>query len=126
MKPILARIAPHNLQELRLTNCFTVVPVVEELINFIVEEKVQLRSLSLVKMGLTKACIEEITTLISNSEYIEDLDLSWNDLLPSYFSSLFKVLARNRSLRYLNLSCNTLIDKADQNNKFDFGYVSAM
>ena len=88
-------------------------PVVEDLINFIVEEKVQIRSLSLVKMRLTKACIEGVTTLIEQSEYIEDLDLSWNDLLPNYFYSLFKVLARNRTLRNLNLSCNMIIDKSE-------------
>lgn len=36
------------------------------------------------------------------------------------------MLARNRTLHSLNLSCNNIIDKADQNNPFDFNFISAM
>ena len=57
---------------------------------------------------------------------MEDLDLSWNNLIPSDFAELFNVLGQNKTLRSLNLSCNMLIDKKDQNNKFDFNFLSAM
>ena len=75
--------------------------------------KVQLRALSLVKMKLARRSLEILTAFIDESEHLEDLDLSWNDLMPTDFDILFRVLDRNRSLRYINLSCNTIVDKKD-------------
>ena len=45
---------------------------------------------------------------------------------PKDFEDLFPVLSHNRSLRTLNLSCNMIIDKKDQNNKFELKMVSFM
>lgn len=64
LKPILLRPSPYNLKELRLVNCDTSELLMEELIDFIVTENVQLRSLSLVRMRVTRLCIEEISGLV--------------------------------------------------------------
>ena len=48
IKPVLVRPDPHNLVELRLVNCDTTKLVTLQLCEFLVHEKVQLRSLSLV------------------------------------------------------------------------------
>ena len=45
--------------------------------------------------------------------------------MPNDFAVLFDVLPDNRTLRSLNLSCNTIINKADHNNKIDFNFDSA-
>lgn len=57
--------------------------------------------------------MENVATLVDKSEHIENLDLSWNNLLPLDFTVLLQVLSRNRTLHSLNLSCNNIIDKAD-------------
>ena len=96
-----------------------------DMVNFMVTEKVQLRQLALVKMHLNKNCLEIVSQLLLESQYLENLDLSWNNLLPKDFAVLFDVLADNKTLRSLNLSCNTIINKADHTNKIDFKFDSA-
>ena len=120
IKPILQRPDPMNLVELRLVNCGTSRGVVMNLVEFMLAEKVHLRALSLVKMKVFKPALQVIAQMIDESEHLEDVDLSWNDLLPSDFACLFPVLARNTTLRYLNLSCNMIINKKEQNNPYKF------
>ena len=126
MKQILARPDPCNLHELRLVSCTTNTLVTSELINYLVIGRVHLRSLSLVKMHVDKLSLARLATFVENSEYLEDLDVSWNDLLTNDFDPLLHVLSNNKTLVTLNLSSNIIIDKKDQNNKFDFKNVSAM
>jgi hypothetical protein len=52
--------------------------------------------------------------------------VSWNDLVPLSFVPLLEVLAKNRTLKSLNLSWNSIIEKADQNNEFEFKVQSAL
>ena len=63
---------------------------------------------------------------VDESVFLEDLDLSWNDLIPLHFTPLLEVLSRDKQLRSLNLSWNMMIDKADQNNAVSFDQRSAM
>lgn len=88
LKPILIKPDPHNLKELRLVNCVTSESIMENLINFIVEERVNLRTLSLVRMQITRRSMDRVATLVAKSENLEDLDLSWNNLLPLDFTVL--------------------------------------
>jgi len=81
------------------------------------DEEVQIRSLSLVRMQISKICLDKIADFVKDSMFLEDLDLSWNNLLPLDFCHLFNVLSRNLTLRSLNLSCNTIINKENQNDK---------
>ena len=61
----------------------------------------------------------KVAQLIDESEYLEDLDVSWNNSLPQFFIPILAALSRNKSLRTLNLSNNNLLDKADFNNLHD-------
>ena len=63
---------------------------------------------------------------VEESQFLEDLDLSWNDLIPQHFKPLLEVLACNKQLKSLNSSWNTLIDKADANNEANFQVRSAL
>ena len=80
-----------------------------------IDEQVQVRSLSLVKMQISKICLDKIADFVKESQYLEDLDLSWNNFLPLDFGHLFNVLSTDQTLRSVNLSCNTIIDKEHQN-----------
>lgn len=82
-----------------------------EMIQFMVDERIQIRSLSLVRMQLSKISLDKVADFVKESQYLEDLDLSWNNFLPLDFGHLFNVLSRNLTLRSLNLSCNTIVDK---------------
>ena len=82
-----------------------------EMIQFMVDERVQIRSLSLVRMQLSKISLDKVADFVKESQYLEDLDLSWNNFLPLDFGHLINVLSRNLTLRSLNLSCNTIVDK---------------
>lgn len=76
---------PMNLHELRLVNCETSPQWVEELVKFMVTYQVHLRSLSLVKMKVTGSTLARIARFVDESEHLQDLDLSWNNLLPQDF-----------------------------------------
>ena len=91
-----------------------------------INEKVRLRTVSFVQLNLTSRAMKLVTQFLDESLYLEDLDVSWNDLVPLSFTPMLEVLSRNKSLKSLNLSWNTIIDKADQNNKFDFKFQSAL
>ena len=91
-----------------------------------VDQSVHLRSLGLVQMQIKNLTLQRICVLLKQSEHLEDLDLSWNDLRPMDFAPLLQVLSINRTLVSLNLSCNSIIDKADQNNVYKFNFISAI
>lgn len=64
LKPILIKPDPHHLLELRLVNCTTTETVIENLLNFMAAEKVPLRTLSLVRMQVTRRSMESVATLV--------------------------------------------------------------
>ena len=75
-------------------------------------------------MQLNNSSMANISEYLKNSEFLEDLNLSWNNLRPKDFEVLFPVLSSNRTLRSINLSSNMIIDKRDQNNKFSLTEIS--
>ena len=77
-------------------------------------------------MKLNFRNIEQVARIVTDSNFLEDLDLSWNDLIPAHFTPLLEALSRNRQLKSLNLSWNMLIDQTAQNNPVDFSFRSAM
>ena len=76
-------------------------------------------------MQLSKISLELIAEYIKESRYLENLDLSWNNLIPSDFAVVFDVIQTNPTLKSLNLSCNTIIDKQFQNNSVNWDFSSA-
>ncbi len=91
-----------------------------------VDECVQLRSLYLITMQLTKPSLDLIAQLVEDSDNLEDLDVSWNNFLPGDFTNLFNALSKDKEIRTLNLSCNMIIQKAAQNNLIDFRFDTAL
>ena len=67
IKPILYRPDPHNLMELRLVNCNTQTNLMTEMIKFMIDEEVQIRSLSLVRMQISKTCLDKIGDFVKES-----------------------------------------------------------
>ena len=126
IKPLLVRPDPNHLLELKLVNCITAPRIMENLLEFMIENEVHLRALSLVKMSLKHKALQLCSEYLKNSHHLEDLDLSWNNLIPNDFTVMLEILGENKTLRSLNLSCNMLIDKNDQNNKFDFKFNTAL
>ena len=55
--------------------------------------------------------MNKIARFVDDSTTLEDLDLSWSDVIPHYFGPLLEVLSRNKTLRSLNLSWNLIIAK---------------
>ena len=51
---------------------------------------------------------------------LTELDISWNDLRSGYYREFLDQLCQNRSLRYVNLSWNNLIDMTDGTSQGDF------
>ena len=77
-------------------------------------------------MQVSRYSLARIASFVMQSEDLEELDLSWNNLQPNDFVPLFHVLSANRTLVHLNLSCNMIIDKADCNKEYDLKFGSAL
>lgn len=74
------------------------------------------KKLSLVNASLnSEVAMSKLSALINNSRYLMDLDISWNGLRPTTFFSFLESIAENRTLQYLNLSWNNLMERADIN-----------
>jgi hypothetical protein len=55
--------------------------------------------------------------------WLEQLDLSRNGLLPPAFVDLLSVISKNRNLRWLNLSQNSMVRAQDQLEKGDIAHL---
>lgn len=76
-----------------------------------INERVELRTLGLVQLHISSLGIEQVARYVDESVCLEDLDISWNDLIPQHFTPFLEVISRNRMLKSLNLSWNSIIDK---------------
>ena len=98
LRPILQLAPPHNLHELRLVNCETQTRIMQDLLGTLAEsESNHLRSLALVQMKINFG-LRDLASLVSNSEFLSELDLSCNDCMPHHFAPLLKALAHNKTL----------------------------
>ena len=52
--------------------------------------------------------IEQLKYLVESSNYLIDLDISYNELKPEAMMDLIDIIQYNRKLQYLNLSHNQL------------------
>lgn len=76
-------------------------------------------------MQIENQGMAKVAQFLDESEYLEDLDVSWNNSLPQSFIPIFDALSRNKSLRTLNLSNNNILDKADFKNQHDEKFKTA-
>ena len=67
-----------------------------------------LRKLALSNVQITDSNTTQICFIIKDARFLEELDLSWNQLTPHAMLRLTGTLAENRQLRTVNLSMNSL------------------
>ena len=124
IKPLLLKRYPNNLRELKLVKVNTSSQFIEDLLQFMIDERSSLLSISLVQMNLPSSIMPTIVEYLEKSVQLEELDLSWNKFKPADFVSLLKMLSNNVILRVLNLSWNLLIPSALQKEQSDYIYPS--
>ena len=56
-------------------------------------EKSQLRSLALVNVYHSPESFELVTKYVQKSEYLRDIDLSWNIIMPSYWLGFLETIS---------------------------------
>jgi len=99
---------PYHLEELRIEHCQmspqTTAYLLDEL-----EHKSYLRKLVLVNVGLNEKCMTNLCSFIATNKYIECLDVSWNRLMPDKWLGFLTHLEGDRRLRDVNLSWNQLL-----------------
>ena len=84
----------------------------KELLTILSSQTCYLRSLALVQMNLNFS-LDPVAVLVDTSEYLQDLDLSGNNLRTMHFAPLLIALANNKVLNTINLSWNTIVDRND-------------
>ena len=109
LRPILKKLRPNNLSELKLIDCKISSKISQELI-FELAIRCNLEKLSLVHSNLTDSTFKVLITVIRESQDLKHLDLSWCEKNSADFTSLYEVLSTNRTLTHLSLSWNTLFD----------------
>ena len=108
LKGIFAKFFPNNVDELRIENCKITKEDSIELCRALNGE-CYLKKLSLVQANLDEECILELSYYVENNRYIQDLDISKNQLRSIHMLPLIRVLTDNKRLKYLNLSWNFLV-----------------
>jgi hypothetical protein len=88
LKPVLYRQIPKPLQVLRLVNCTTNGAIINDLLQYLLDEDVSLVSLGLVDMQILEPTMEKIAKFVTVNRSLEVLDLSWNDLTPKAYLPL--------------------------------------
>lgn len=108
-KGILSRKIPNHLEEFRLENCKVEPSITEQLIDCL-NEKCYIKNLALVNANLTVHSFKKLTKFVEESQYLEMLDMSRNQLRPQCFFDFMEVLQNINQLLYINLSNNLLFE----------------
>ena len=106
-----------GIKEVTLDSCSIKQVLLEQIIESYLVRKVRLRNLGLSNLKINVKVTELVTQLITDSEYLQSLDISWNMLRASDISNLTSSLKYSTNLRYLNLSWNNLSDETGENAK---------
>ena len=71
-----------------------------------------LHCLGLVHVGLSELNWPLLCKLVEDSQYLEELDISWCQVRPFFVHDLTEILAKNKRLKRLNLSHMQLFEGA--------------
>ena len=107
---IAEKIFPNNLVVLKIENCEISKQTTLALVRSL-KGKSYIRILSLVRVSFDSNSIAEMCKILNERNYIEELDLSDNRLVPKLFLPLVEALSKCRTLKSINLSWNLLIEK---------------
>ena len=84
-----------------------------------INEQSQLKTLALVNVPHNELTFDKLIEYVQNSEFLEDLDVSWSAVRPQVMLRLMRVIRENRDLKSLSLSHNSIVErqKYRQENK---------
>ena len=63
-----------------------------------------LQSLIVPGLHLSETCMRQLTSLISESETLKNLDISWNKFVPTQVTQMLLALQQNEDIQYLNIA----------------------
>ena len=96
LRPLLLKRLPNHLEEIKLIDCQLNGTHICKLIDLLFETNSQLKTLSLVNANQTESSFDKIIQFLRESEFLQDLDLSWNKLPPTSWRKFLAVIAENR------------------------------
>ena len=108
LRPLLMKRLPNHLEELTLIDCHMNSSLVFRLMEMIIDTKCQLRKLGLVNANHSESSFGKIIEFLRESDYLEELDLSWSKMRVEQWIKFLEVIKDNRKLVYLNISYNTI------------------
>lgn len=101
---------PNHLRCLKLINCKIGVQFTRQLVSAFTTQN-RLQTLALVNANIKDESMLELGTLVAQSDFLTDFDISWNLVKPKSYINLIQALQDNRVLKNLNLSWNRLVDE---------------
>lgn len=119
LQPILLKPKGTNLRVIKFVNCNCSGAIMDEFLEFLIDNGIRLEDLSLVQMNLSGSSVEFLSEYILTNYSLETLDISWNNLRANNFTPLLTALAKNRYLKNINLSWNVVVDTSDQHNEIE-------
>jgi hypothetical protein len=76
----------------------------------LLNEKSYVKKLGLVKANLSDGpCFFQLLKLIKESQFLSELDLSWNGFSSTQMLDLLELLSETRTLNFINLSWNSIM-----------------
>ena len=106
----------YNLEELKIDNCKIIGTAMDDLIDNL-KNSCSLKILKLSQAGINTLWVRGIWKILAEDSNLHELDISWNNILPTYLNDILEELDANRSLRYLNLSWNQFKGLNEELNK---------
>lgn len=111
--PLLQKVQPNHLEELRIENCKTSEEIMAQLIEQL-NERCYLKKLGLVNVKINEESFDTLCDLVYYSDTLEELDISWAAVRPKKMAQLLKILADNKKIKTINLSNNMLFQESKE------------
>lgn len=112
---LLANSFPYQLKELRLINCKLKAKDTDKLMEILLKNSF-LRRLVLTQANFNEASLLKFCDFIQMNNYIRQVNLSWNQMIPKQYGPLLDCLAGS-SLQEINLSHNQLLSSEEDTNE---------
>ena len=112
----MAKSIPYHLQELRISSCNLTPQITSQLIE-VITKRSYLKQFELSNAQMSDDDALGVAQFAMQSKNLEDLDLSFNDLLPKAMDILWSVIREHKKLLFLNIAHNNLIEGNSGNNE---------
>ena len=88
LQPLMLKPAGTNLRVIKMVNCNCAGAIMDEFLEFLLENGIRIESLSLIQMNLSGSSVEILSEYLLSNYSLESLDISWNNLRANNFTSL--------------------------------------